>query len=256
VPAQQPVVFVAHGAPPLLDDGEWMQQLREWAERMPRPASILVLSPHWDREPPTLGATRPVPLLHDFFGFPERFYRTTYPAPGAPELAARVRDLLARSGESPVSAPERGLDHGAYVPLAAMYPKADVPVLQLSMPGTDPRRLLALGRALAPLRREGVLVMPTGFLTHNLRRGLRGGTPEWAAAFDAWAADALERLDLETLLRFARAPGANEALPTTEHFVPIFVAVGAAGSDPRVRFPIDGFWMDGSFSKRSVQFDA
>lgn len=251
-----PVIFAAHGAPVLLDDAQWMAQLAEWAKAMPRPASILMVSAHWEQRPATLGATRTVPLVHDFYGFPERYYRTEYPAPGAPELASRVRELLREHGIASAQAPERGLDHGAYVPLVAMHPAADVPVLQISMPALDPRELLALGRALAPLRDEGVLIFGSGFLTHNMRYAFRPGTPSWAREFDAWAADAIERLDVDALLDFqARAPAAQLALPTWEHYAPLLVAAGAvADARPSVRFPITGWWMEGAFTKRSVQF--
>jgi 4,5-DOPA dioxygenase extradiol len=251
-----PAVFLAHGAPPLLDMPEWVGELRAWAEALPRPRAILVLSAHWEERPVTLAATRTVPLIHDFYGFPEHYYRQEYPAPGAPELAARVRRLLAPHG--PVADdPERGLDHGAYVPLVAMYPAADVPVLQVSLPGLEPQALLALGKALAPLRDEEVLVMGSGFITHNLRTvDWHGGAqvPAWASEFDGWAADALLRNDVDALLDFQRkGPGARIALPTTEHYVPLLAALGAAGGGERPAFPITGFWM-GTLTRRSVQW--
>lgn len=252
-----PVVFAAHGAPPLLDDAAWMGELAAWARAMPRPRSILMVSAHWEERPTTLGATRTLPLVYDFHGFPERYYRTEYPAPGAPELAARVRALLRQNALAVHEDPERGLDHGAYVPLVAMYPDADVPVLQISMPGLDARALLELGRALAPLRDEGVLVFGSGFLTHNMRFAFRPGVPAWARAFDAWAADALARFDVEALVDFqARAPAVELALPTWEHYAPVLVAAGAVGAQrPRTTFPITGWWMEGAFTRRSVQFD-
>jgi 4,5-DOPA dioxygenase extradiol len=153
--------------------------------------------------------------------------------------------------------PERGLDHGAFVPLMAMYPSADVPVLQVSMPGLDARELFKLGQAVAPLRDEGVLVFGSGFLTHNMRFAFRPGTPQWATDFDAWAADALARFDVDSLIDFeVRAPAARTALPTWEHYAPILVAAGAVGEKrPATSFPISGWWMDGAFTKRSVQFD-
>jgi 4,5-DOPA dioxygenase extradiol len=251
-----PVVFAAHGAPVLLDDAQWMGELAAWAGAMPKPKSILMVSAHWEDRPTTLGATRQVPLVYDFYGFPERYYRVQYPAPGAPELAARVRDLLRQKEVPFAEEPRRGLDHGAYVPLVAMYPGADVPVLQVSLPGLVPGELVDLGRALAPLRDEGVLVFGSGFLTHNMRYAFRPGIPEWAREFDAWAADALARLDLEALESFLdRAPAARTALPTWEHYAPVLVAAGAAAdASPRVTFPIEGFWMEGAFTKRSVQF--
>ncbi|MEZ6194520.1 MAG: class III extradiol ring-cleavage dioxygenase [Planctomycetota bacterium] len=251
-----PVVFAAHGAPILLDDQEWMDELATWGRDLPKPASILVVSAHWERRPTTLGAVETVPLLHDFYGFAPRYYETEYPAPGAPALAARVRELLGGSGLPVADDPTRGLDHGAYVPLVAMYPKADVPVLQVSLPALDPDLLFRLGRALAPLRQEGVLVFGSGFLTHNMRFAFERGTPSWATDFDGWAAEALARFDVDALLDFRdRAPGASMALPTWEHYAPLLVAAGAVGEEtPTVTFPITGWWMDGAFTKRSVQF--
>ncbi len=252
-----PVIFAAHGAPVLLDDEAWMGELASWARVLPPPKSVLMVSAHWEERPTTLGATTTVPLVYDFYGFPQRFYETRYPAPGAPELARRVRELLKGNGIPSADDPERGLDHGAYVPLVPMYPAADVPVLQLSMPALDPKVLFDLGLALAPLRDEGVLLFGSGFLTHNMRYAFRPGIPDWAREFDAWAADALARFDVDALQDFrTRAPAARTALPTWEHYAPVLLAAGAAAGDqPRVSFPITGFWMDGAFTRRSVQFD-
>jgi 4,5-DOPA dioxygenase extradiol len=254
---RMPVIFAAHGAPILLEDSAWMAELASWATTMPKPRSILMVSAHWEERPTTLGATRPTPLVYDFYGFPDRFYQTTYPAPGTPALADRVGGLLRAKGIPFASDPDRGLDHGAYVPLVAMYPEADVPVLQVSMPGLDPDVLFEFGRALAPLRDEGVLVFGSGFLTHNMSYAFRPGTPTWAREFDAWAAEALTRFDVDGLRDFhARAPAAQIALPTWEHYAPVLVAAGAVGENrPSTTFPITGFWMEGAFTKRSVQFD-
>lgn len=251
-----PVIFAAHGAPGWLDDPEWREQLAAWAQALPRPGTILMVSAHWDERPVTLGATRTVPLVHDFYGFPETYYRTTYPAPGAPDLAARVHGLLSGRGIASTDAPARGLDHGAYVPLVVMYPDASVPILQVSLPGLDPHALFELGRALAPLRDEGVLIFGSGFLTHNMRFAFRPGTPDWARAFDQWAAEALSRFDTDALVDFqSRAPAWRTALPTWEHYAPVLVAAGAASEGTAgVSFPITGFWMNGAFTKRSVQF--
>jgi 4,5-DOPA dioxygenase extradiol len=253
---RMPAVFAAHGAPVLLDDALWMGELAAWARALPHPKSVLMVSAHWEARPTTLGATRTVPLVYDVHGFPEHYYRTQYPAPGAPELAARVRELLRERGLATADDPARGLDHGAYVPLVAMYPAADVPVLQVSLPALEPQLLFDLGRALAPLRDEGVLLFGSGFLTHNMRYAFQPGVPAWAREFDAWAADALVRLDFDALKDFqSRAPAARTALPTWEHYAPVLVAAGAVADDrPTVQFPITGYWMDGAFTKRSVQF--
>ena len=252
-----PAVYLGHGAPTLVDDELWMSQLADWARVLPRPSSILVVSAHWEAAPITLGATRPVPLTYDFYGFPLRYYQTRYEAPGAPDLAARLRALMP-DGEPVAQEPERGLDHGAYVPLLAMYPGADVPVLQMSMPDLDAAHLFEVGRRLAPLRDEGVMIMGSGFLTHGLpfvREYMAGkpGAPAWSVEFDAWAAEALGRGDLDALFAFReRAPGMPYAHPTVEHFAPLFVTLGAA-TDPDAPpdFAIDGFFY--GLAKRSFQ---
>lgn len=258
VPAvKMPAVYLGHGAPPLADDDLWPGQLAAWAADLPRPTSVLMVSAHWEDAPVTLGATRTVPLVYDFGGFPAKYYQVTYPAPGAPELAERVRGLLAAPGRPVHDAPERGLDHGAYVPLKEMYPDADIPVLQMSMPSLDPRELFALGRRLAPLRDEGVLIVGSGFFTHNLRGLMWGAGPDdapgWSREFDAWGSEALAAHDLDAFLDFQHAaPAARVAHPRTEHLAPLFVTLGAGEADfGTARTTIDGFW--GGLAKRSVQ---
>ena len=185
---RMPSLYLGHGAPPLVDDPIWPGELAAWAAALLRPKAILVISAHWQNAPLTIGATTPVPLVYDFSGFPEKYYRVTYPAPGAPALARRVRELV--GAQTPVGEqPARGLDHGAYVPLTVMYPQADVPVLQISMPSLNATQLLTLGRQLAPLRDEGVLIMGSGFLTHGLPflTDFRPDAPPpgWSKEFDA-----------------------------------------------------------------------
>ncbi|MGD0247588.1 MAG: class III extradiol ring-cleavage dioxygenase [Candidatus Limnocylindrales bacterium] len=251
-----PAVYLGHGAPTLIDDQLWPKELAEWATAMPRPKAILVVSAHWQSAPLTLGAVNPAPLVYDFYGFPQRYYDIRYDAPAATDLAARVKALM--PANEPVAQRERGLDHGAYVPLLVMYPGADVPVLQMSMPDLAPEHLFEIGRRLAPLRDEGNLIMGSGFLTHGLPYihdywDGRPGAPEWSAEFDRWAAETLERGDLDTLFDFRnRAPGMPYAHPTVEHFAPLFVALGAA-TDPTEapKFTIEGYWL--GLAKRSFE---
>lgn len=253
-PSRQPVLFLGHGAPPLIDDPVWTSELRAWGEALPRPHEILVVSAHWEARPPTVGATRTVPLVYDFYGFPERYYKIRYPSPGAPELGARVRAMLREAKIGASEAQDRGLDHGVYVPLLYLFPDASVPVIQLSMPSLNPADLFALGRALAPLRDEGVLLIGSGFLTHNLRQFGNPVTQPWAVEFDAWAASAIAARDHEALIDvMARAPSARLAHPALDHYVPLLFSAGASNEADAIGFPVTGFWM-GSFSKRSVQY--
>ena len=256
VPGRMPAVYLGHGAPPLLDDAQWVAELAAWAAALPRPSAVLMVSAHWTQAPLTLGATEPgVPLIYDFYGFPDKYYQARYPALPAPELAKRVAELA--GGERAVThEPSRGLDHGAYVPLVAMYPDADVPVLQLSLPTLDPAKLLDLGERLRPLRDEGVLIVGSGFMTHGLpylrEFVLDAPPPDWSKDFDQWVAAALDARDVDTLAAFRDVPSARHAHPTVEHFVPLFVALGAAAPDGPLATPISGFWL--GLSKRSVQF--
>jgi 4,5-DOPA dioxygenase extradiol len=251
-----PAIYLSHGAPPLADDARWTRELADWSADLPRPTAILVVSAHWEEAPLTVGATTTVPLLYDFYGFPRRYYDVCYPAPGAPDLADKVRKLL-RGPRYPVHQdPNRGLDHGAYVPLVEMYPAADVPTLQISMPTLDPRALYEIGRRLAPLRDEGVLIIGSGFTTHNLRamdmrRPADHAPPTWSAEFDAWVDEATKARDVDALLDFQhRAPAARLAHPRTEHFAPLFVTLGASGEQPQS--VIEGYWY--GLSKRSLRF--
>jgi 4,5-DOPA dioxygenase extradiol len=256
-PTRIPALYLGHGAPVLVDDPVWTTELAAWSARLPRPRAILIVSAHWESAPLTIGATMPVPLTYDFYGFPAKYYQQRYDSPGAPELAAAVRALMP-AHEEVAQAPDRGLDHGAYVPLTVMYPAADIPVLQVSMPDLDPQHLFDLGRRLAPLRDEGVLIIGSGFLTHGLpfvREYMMGrpGAPTWSSDFDRWAAEALARGDLDTLFAFRdRAPGMPYAHPTVEHLAPLFVSLGAAATPeapPETR--VEGYFM--GLSKRSIE---
>jgi 4,5-DOPA dioxygenase extradiol len=259
-PSPMPVLYLSHGAPPLADDALWTGQLASWSAALPKPSAILVVSAHWEEAPLTLGATTPVPLVYDFWGFPQKYYRVQYAAPGAPALASKVRKLLRSPQHYVHEAPARGLDHGAYVPLVEMYPAADIPTLQMSMPTLDPTTLFEIGRKLRPLRDEGVLILGSGFTTHNLRLiDMRDRSdapaPTWSTEFDDWARRAVESKDVDAVIDFLRtAPAAAVAHPRTEHFAPLFVSLGAAVDDMRTaRSVIDGFWY--GLSKRSWQFN-
>ena len=253
-----PSVYVSHGAPPLLDDAAWMDDLFGWSQSLPKPTAILVVSAHWESAPLALStptaATTPV---YDFGGFDPRFSTLRYDTPDAGALARTVAALMPDS-EPVHQHPSRGLDHGAWIPLMVMYPGADVPVLQMSLPTHDPDRLLALGARLRPLREQGVLVVGSGFMTHGLpfltREMFLGDVvPSWSRDFDAWAADALTRGDVDQLADYrAQAPGMPYAHPTVEHFTPLFVTLGAA-ADPEApsRTTIDGYRM--GLSRRSFQ---
>lgn len=256
-PARLPALYLGHGAPPLLEDPVWTGQLAGWSAKLPRPSAILIVSAHWQTAPMAISSTHRVPLVYDFYGFPQHYYDLTYEAPVAPELAARVRGLMP-SSEPVIEREHRGLDHGAWVPLMAMYPEADIPVLQLSMPDLDAEHLFAVGRRLASLRDEGVLIVGSGFMTHGLpfvRDYLMGrpGAPQWSIDFDEWARDSLVRGDLDTLFDFReKAPGMPYAHPTVEHFAPLFVTLGAAATpDQAPTFTIEGYAY--GLSKRSFE---
>ncbi|WP_027502038.1 dioxygenase family protein [Rhodococcus sp. UNC363MFTsu5.1] len=252
-----PALYLSHGAPPLVDDDLWVSQLGAWSSELPRPTAILVVSAHWESAPLTIGATATgTPLTYDFGGFARKYYEVTYRSPGAPELARQVAALM--PDNEPVAHQEnRGLDHGAYVPLSVMYPEADIPVLQISLPTLDPERLLHLGERLRPLREQGVLIVGSGFTTHGLPF-LRDPSPTaqapgWSAEFDAWAGERFAAADVDALIDFrAKAPGMPYAHPTIEHFAPLFVTLGASGDPEQVPSQvIDGFWM--GLAKRSIQ---
>lgn len=252
-----PALYLGHGAPPLLDDPVWTRELKGWADGLPRPTAILIVSAHWESAPITLSAPgAATPLVYDFGGFAPHYYAMTYPTPDASALASLVSSVLP-DGEVVHQHPSRGLDHGAWVPLKVMYPDADIPVLQLSLPTSDPQRLLDLGRRLRPLRDHGVLVIGSGYLTHGLPF-LRDWRPEapppgWSVDFDLWAADALDRGDVETLAAYRdRAPGMPYAHPTVEHYVPLFITLGIA-DDPAPVTVIDGYFF--GLAKRSIQVD-
>jgi 4,5-DOPA dioxygenase extradiol len=253
--AKAPALYIGHGAPPLLDDPLWSSQLASWANELERPSAILVVSAHWESAPLTIGSTSgQTPLIYDFGGFAPKYYNLQYRAPGAPELATRIKGLMS---ENVAEQPNRGLDHGAYVPLLKMFPNADIPVLQMSIPTQDPEKLFKIGQQLAPLRDEGVLIIGSGFLTHGLPFlrdfSIDATPPGWSVEFDLWAQEVLSRGAVDELMNYkSLAPGMPYAHPTVEHFAPIFITLGAATqADLAPDTAIDGYWM--GLSKRSFQ---
>lgn len=251
-----PVAFISHGAPTLATDATAGADLRRWGQTLARPRAIVVISAHWQTAAAHLGTATTRKLIYDFSGFPQDLYRVPYAAPGAPDVAQQVAEMLAPAG--PVQRSEsRGWDHGVWVPLLHMFPGADVPLLQVSLPRWPAKALFDLGRRLAPLRRQGVLLIASGGFTHNLRMmHYRGPTPDWALAFDDWATGCLSSGDVDSLLDYPnKAPALAMAHPTDEHWTPMMVALGAAAADgplPAARFPVTG-WEYAHLSRRSVQ---
>lgn len=250
-----PSLYLSHGAPMLFEMSDWMDELHTWARHLPRPKAILIVSAHWEAAPITLSTSRPTELVYDFGGFAPMYSQMRYDTPAATDLAHRVAALMP-DGEPLHQHATRGLDHGAWVPLKIMYPGADIPVLQLSMPTLDPARLLSIGQRLRSLRDEGVLVIGSGYMTHGLPFldwGHPDAVPTWSSEFDTWAAEALGAGDVDELADFrSRAPGMPYAHPTVEHFTPLFVTLGAA-TDPTAgpTTTIDGYAI--GLSKRSFQ---
>ncbi|HYW02312.1 MAG TPA: 4,5-DOPA dioxygenase extradiol [Gammaproteobacteria bacterium] len=251
-----PALFVGHGSPMnVLRDNAWT---RAWSEvgSAISPRAVLCVSAHWYGPGIRITAMAEPRTIHDFGGFPEELYRIRYPAPGAPELAGRVRELLART---PVEADDEwGLDHGAWSVLWHMFPQANVPVAQLSLDSRlTPAQHCELARRLAPLRAEGVLVLGSGNLVHNLREydwsGRAGRPAEWAARFEARILPLIEAVDVATLGDYA-SPGADarRAVPTPEHFLPLLYVLALAGTGDRVSFPACGF-DGGTISMLSVR---
>ncbi len=246
--ARMPCLFIPHGGgpcffmempPPMR--GMWDNMgnyLRAaGAEVAPRPAAILVISGHWEEDRPTVNTATSHSLLFDYYGFPEHTYRLTYPAKGAPDVAARVRGLLAEAGMESGENPARGLDHGVFVPFLLMFPEADIPVVQLSLRhDMDPAAHIAIGRALAPLRDEGVLIVGSGMSFHNLRtfRSPGNGDAE-SVVFDTWLGAAVtappEAARDARLADWRAAPFAELCHPEAEHLLPLHVVAGAAGAD-------------------------
>ncbi|PQP98457.1 extradiol ring-cleavage dioxygenase [Prunus yedoensis var. nudiflora] len=267
--AVQDTFYISHGSPTLSIDESIPARkfLQSWKQNVypNKPNSILIISGHWETSVPTVNAiSGPHDTIYDFYGFPKSMYQLKYPAPGSPHLAGRVKDLLTSSGFPRVDVDaKRGLDHGAWVPLMFMYPEADIPVCQLSIQtDRDATYHYNMGRALAPLKDEGVLVVGSGSATHNLRalREIRGGgggggsIVPWALEFDTWLKDALLEGRYEDVNQYEeKAPYAKMAHPWPDHFYPLHVATGAAGSAAKAKL-IHGSWDLGALSYASYQF--
>jgi 4,5-DOPA dioxygenase extradiol len=253
-----PAIFLSHGAPTLvMEDIPARQFIAGLGALLPRPNAILCVSAHWETpEPAVSGAVRPE-TIHDFYGFPDALYRLTYPAPGAPELARRVKELIPEAAIDP----GQGLDHGAWNPLMLLYPAADIPVTQLSVQvAGGPGWHLDLGRRLAPLAREGVLILASGGAVHNLRQfQVDSRKPaDWAVAFDDWLADRIVAGDVEALVDYRRLkPEGRMAHPREEHFLPLFVALGAgvAGESKGKGRPLHRSFAHGSLSMAAFAWD-
>jgi len=247
-PARQPAVFLSHGGGPCF----WMSfpppmgehafdSLKDYLagllDSLPeRPKAILVISGHWEEGLPTVSTAAAPPMLFDYYGFPEHTYRLSYPAPGAPDLAEKARALLTQAGIETATDPERGFDHGVFVPLLIVDPEARIPVAMLSLQhDLDPALHIAIGKAIAPLRDEGVLVVGSGNTFHNLQTFMDGdgGASE---AFDAWLSDAVTQPDADrrnhALEHWAEAPSARECQPREDHLIPLMVVAGAGLDDP------------------------
>ncbi|QCD95048.1 extradiol ring-cleavage dioxygenase-like [Vigna unguiculata] len=254
--------YISHGSPTLSIDEtiEARKFLQSWKNDVfpHKPSSILVISGHWDTTVPTVNVVDSVnDTIYDFYGFPKEMYQLKYPAPGAPKLARRVKELLRKSGFNRVDEDtKRGLDHGAWVPLFLMYPEADIPVCQLSIQSNqDGTHHYNLGKALAPLKDEGVLIMGSGSAVHNLRAISPNSTVQpWALEFDNWLKDALLEGRYEDVNHYEeKAPHAKKAHPWPDHFYPLHVAIGAAGENAKAKLIHSSIEL-GSLSYASYQF--
>jgi 4,5-DOPA dioxygenase extradiol len=253
-----PALFVSHGSPMIaLEDDPWGRALMQFGAATARPRAVVVVSGHWEAPAPVRVTASPTPeTIHDFSGFPEALYRIRYEARGDPALASRVGELLKKADLRVALDPRRGLDHGAWVPLRFLYPRADVPVVEVSqIVPREPEDALRMGAALSRLRDEGVLLLGTGGIVHNLRRMDGADDPnrvaDWARAFDSWVAARLEAMDVAGIAAYrTAAPYPELAVPTSDHFDPIFVVLGSARPGERVTMVHEGFRY-GTISMRS-----
>jgi 4,5-DOPA dioxygenase extradiol len=259
-----PALFVSHGSPMVaIEDDPWGRALADFGARTPRPRAAVVVSGHFEAPEPLRVTGSPQPeTIHDFYGFPDELYGIRYRAPGDPALAKRIAGLLEGAGFAAAVDPKRGLDHGAWVPLRFLYPDASVPVIEVSQPAPgSTERLLEIGAALAPLRDERIAIVGTGGVVHNLRRidpsaDASGRVADWASEFDSWFAERLAAMDVEALADYRRrAPHAALAVPTPDHFEPVFAVLGSAAAGERATTIHEGFRY-GTISMRSFVLGA
>ena len=257
---RQPVLFLGHGSPMnAIEDNVFTRTLSALGARLPRPEAVLCVSAHWQTRGSLVTGMAAPRTIHDFGGFPEALYKVRYPAPGSPALAALVRETVGPATVS-IDESEWGLDHGSWSVLRHLYPKADVPVVQLSVDaGAPARRHFELGEKLRPLREKGILILGSGNIVHNLRRIAfeEDAAPEsWAVEFDAWVKGRLEKRDFDALLGdLAAAPSGALAVPTPDHYDPLLYILGASDAGDKLRFEYEGI-QNGSISMRSVSFGA
>lgn len=252
-----PALYIGHGAPLLLDDPVWRSEIEQVAKSLPKPKGVLMVSAHWEAAPVMLSGTASgTPLIYDFGGFHPKYYEMQYRTPDSKWIADLVKSVLPPT-MSVTETPNRGLDHGAWVPAMIMWPDGDVPVLQMSIPTHDPKALFDLGQRIAKLRDHGVMIVGSGFLTHGLpflkEWSIDATPPGWSVDFDLWAKEALARADFDSLMNFKElAPGLPYAHPTVEHLSPIFVTLGAsADNSVAPELLIEGYWM--GLAKTSFQ---
>jgi 4,5-DOPA dioxygenase extradiol len=257
---KQPALFISHGAPTIaLEDTPASAFLRALGTSLPRPQAILTISAHWTTNKPKVSLAAHPETIHDFGGFPQALYEMTYPAPGAPELASRVAALLQRANLACDSSPDRGYDHGVWIPLRLMYPAADIPVAQLSVqPNASAEAHYRVGQALQELRDDGVLILASGTAVHNLYTiGQYTEPPAWAVQFEEWLYTEVLRGTAHDLLRYEDLPTARMAHPTPEHWLPFYVALGAASNqDGQFRGEVlHRSWAFGSLSMAAYSFE-
>jgi len=241
---KMPAAFITDFGPmPAVETDDYTQALGRLGQSLPRPKAVLVMSGHWEADGPLgLTASAKPETIYDYSGFPQEYYKVGYPAPGDPALAREAAALLNMAGFPSRTDPDRGLDHGAWAPMSRVFPKADIPTVQITVPaGEDPKKIMAIGRALAPLRDKGVLLTGAGTLSHNLRLVHFGGKDDapdaWAREYDSWVTDKLDKGDVASLQRtMTLAPSAKLAAPTPEHLDPFFFVLGAAEGEPRTDF--------------------